>query len=298
MKKKQLITASILLGAVAVVAVVAIFVDALTDYPVYESPVIIAALALLALGTLFGCFNKNVLSLRGIGILIGHLSFVLLLAAAFVGYVWGQSGQMTFVSGAYGSRTVYGQEKNGNRYYFDLPFTVEVSDFSVSYEPYRYDYSVVENGQFVKKGSSGLSENGLDCKNYGVIPLSEFVQSDGTLGTQVQYKDLLATWDGKMPGVSGYTAVICFSDEDGSAVPLTVNHPVAHGGYKFYLTSYSVQGSESGMDYLVSVKVKRDPAINLAVAALILCTIGTFLICFAPDKRRKKTDKTEVSADE
>ena len=294
MRIKSILFSAIILGVAAAVAFAAIFVDSFTDYDIYSSPFIIAALALLGLATLLACFRKKYLSFKGIGFLICHLAVVMLFIAAFVGFVWGQSGQMTLYSGGYGSRTVYAQEK-GEEYYFELPFTVGISDFTVTYEPYKYVYSVVENGEFTEKGKAELTEDGLDCGKYGVIPISAFL-SDGMLKTQVQYQSMLATWNGKTPEISGYNASIVFSDEN-AALPLTINHPVTHGGYKFYLMSYNAQGSESGMDYLVALKVKRDPAIGFAIAAFILCPIGTFLLCLRPLKKRAQSE-TEVSGDE
>ena len=291
MKKHITIIGVILLALAAAASLAAIFIAEFTDFPVYVSYPYIAVLALLAFGTLISCFIKRRFSVRTVGFIICHVSFVLLLASAFCGYIFGMSGQMTLQSGGFSSRTVYAEDEQGS---FDLDYTIACEDFQIEYEPYKYVFSVSTDSGYAEKGKADLTENGLDCGKYGVIPLAEFLQ-DGMVKTQVMYQNLLATWDQHTPSVTGYTAYIRFSDSD-EAQKLSVNHPVTHKKEKIYLISYMQQGDETGMHYLVSLKVKRDPAVNIAIIALALCPAGAFMLCLGG--RKKSADTIDAGGEQ
>ena len=251
--------------------------------PVYSSAVVLAALAVLAALTVACCFAKKWLSLRGIGFLLCHLAVVLFLAAAFVWFVWGAKVTLTLTP----TVTVF-TPLTGD----DLPFSASLTDFTVTNRiKLVYDYATPEGVDYKKRGQASLFvtvEDGkatflsdtLSCGKYGKVPKSELTDENGTLKDQFLYHDLLVTLETEHAAVSvdGYAAAITYSD--GGSDTLSVNHPVMHDGWKLYLMSYT--------DDAVIVEAKHDPALPFAIAGLILCPVGTFLLCLRPRKKREE----------
>lgn len=283
----------VLLLVFALVMLVAVILAELTEMPVYSSPIVIGLLALLGLLTVASCFSKRWLTLKNCGFLIAHLAVVLFLISAFVWYVWGVTGVTTLYAGGNGTRFVYEVDKNGNvTANHEMPFAVQCDDFQIEYHPYKYTYSVVEGSGYVEKGKAELTENGLDCGKYGTVPVSEFYSEDGQMNTQIQYQSLLLSWDGQYPSVKQYHADISFSD--GENARISVNNPASHKGWKIYLQSYSFEATDNGMNFIVTIQAKHDPASDFAILGLALCPIGTFLLCLRP--RRVKRREGESNA--
>ena len=250
--------------------------------PVYSSALVLASLALLACLTAACCFAKKWLSLRGIGFLICHLSLVLFLAAAFVWFVWGQSGTLTLSRiDKQGSSTL----SSGD----ELPFTVTCDNFTVTYRVEdTFAYATPDGADYKERGKTALlaevDGNGvrflsdsLSCGKYGRVPL-DAIYIDGVLQDQVVYNGILLTRLDESAAVRRYTASVTYSDGGHSA--LWVNHPDRHNGWKLYLKSYT--------DERVTLEAKRDPANAFAIAGLILCPVGTFLLCLRPRKKREE----------
>ncbi len=263
----------------------AVLLAELTELPVYDDPFTISGLALLAFLTVICCFSKRWLTLKNCGFLICHLGLVLFLASAFVWYVWGSMGVMSLYAGGQSSRVAYEESDDGAVRTMEMPFAVECSGFEISYHPYRYTYAVLGGSGYEEKGTAELTESGFDCGRYGNVPAECAYGEDGSLKTQIQYENLLLTWDGEYPAVKQYAAEIAFSD--GGVETVSVNNPAVHNGWKIYLMSYSAEMTDSGMATAVNFQVKRDPAVGFATAGLILCPIGTFLLCFRPRGRKE-----------
>lgn len=277
----------ILLLVFAAAMLVAVVLAELTSLPVYSSPVTLGLLALLGLLTLLSCFSKRWLTVKNCGFLIAHLAVVIFLISALVWYVLGVTGVTSLYAGGNGTRFVYETDKKGNVIAtHEMPFTVQCDDFEIEYHPYKYTYSVIEGNGFVEKGTGELTEKGMDCGKYGSVPLAEFYGEDGELKTQIQYGSLLLNWDGKYPDVKQYHADISFSD--GTQKTISVNNPARHQGWKVYLLSYSFEAADNGMNFVVNLQAKKDPASDFAILGLALCPIGTFLLCLRPRRVKRK----------
>lgn len=287
--KQRLKLSVILLLLFAAAMLIAVVLAELTELPVYSSPVTLGLLALLGFLTLLCCFSKRWLTLKNCGFLISHLAVVIFLISAFVWYVTGINGKTSLYAGGNGTRLVYETNSKGEIVAtHEMPFAVSCDDFEITYHPYEYTYSVVEGSGFIEKGKGKLTEDGLNCGRYGNVPLSEFYDENGELKTQVQYQSLLLNWDGKYPEVKQYYADISFSD--GTKKSISVNNPARHNGWKIYLLSYSFETTEGGMNFIVNLQAKKDIASDFAILGLVLCPIGTFLLCLRPRRVKRRED--------
>lgn len=291
--KTKLRLSVIMLLFLAAMLFASAFVAAFTDLPVYDNPILVAVLALFTLLTAASCFSKRWFTLKRCSFIICHLAVVIFFIAAFVWYVWGVRGNMALYEGGNASRVIYEVKDGEIISSTDLPFTIGVTDFEIEYHPYEYTYSVVEGGGYKEKGTAKLTAEGFDCGKYGKVPASAVFDSEGNMQTQIQYDGMLLTWNGETPGVKQYHADIVYSD--GGSDSITINYPATHQGWKIYLLSYSYQATEAGMNWIVTLQVKKDPASYFAIAGLVLCPIGTFLMCMRPRRANKKEEEVEAN---
>ena len=292
--KTRLKLSVIMLLFLAVMFFAATFIEAFTNMPVYDNPVALAVLSLLVLLTAICCFSKRWLTLKKCGFIVCHMAVVVFFIAAFVWHVCGVRGNMVLYAGGNTQRTIYEVDSNGEILsYNDLPFTVGVSDFEIEYHPYEFIYSVIDGTEYIEKGSAKLTSEGFDCGKYGIVPVSEVYNSQGQIKTQIQYKNLLLTWNGEDPGVKQYRADIYYSDGETDAI--SVNRPTVHNGWKIYLMSYSYETTENGMNWIITLQIKRDPVSFLAATGLILCPIGTFLLCMRPRRPKNRGEEGDVN---
>lgn len=299
--KKQLTLSVWLFLLLAGILLVAVILAELTDLSVYDSPVVLAVLAMLAVLTALSCFSKRWLSFHGIGFIACHLSVVLFLVAAFCWFAFGTTGYVQLTSG----RDSYAgfSEKTGTG---EPDFTLECPQFTVVYRyTCRYAYSVIEGTSYVEKGTATLNatyqndaftfeEKPLDCGKYGQVPLSAFYDEEGNWQTQFFHDGMLLTMVEEDSSVKQYSATLSYSD--GGTDTISINHPATHNGWKIYLTSYgeTFYDEHGNPHTYVTLEIKRDVANVFAIAGLILCPVGTFLLCLRP--RRKREKEVEANA--
>lgn len=253
--------------------------------PVYNNPFVLALFAALAVLTLLCCLNKKWLSLHGVGFLLCHVAFVLFLAAAFVYYVVGEDGELELVIGGPAETYVVQDDGMGT---LTLPFSVACSEFDVEYYPQQYAYSAYDPaaGGYAQKGRAARGADGtLDLGKYGVVPAATLAEWEASGEGVLSFGETRIVADGA-PAVREYTAQLRL--DGGAAQPIRVNHPVRHGGWKFYLMSY--RSDNTGTPYAVVLHAKRDPALGVAVAGLALLPVGTFLLCL---RRRNETEEVK-----
>ncbi len=278
-----LVMAAVMLGSVVLAEV--------TERSVYGSPVVLAALTLLTFLTALCCFSKRWLSFHGIGFLTCHIAVVLVFTGAFVWFITGTQGYVPLISG----QTSYAgfSEKTGEA---QPDFTVECTAFTVEYR-YRcvYTYAAAEGTSYVEKGRVQrkatvvdgrftFDESPVHCGSYGDVPASAFYGEDGNLKTQFIYGNLMLTLADETSSVKQYRADLAYSD--GGTADISVNNPTTHKGWKIYLNSYGETFySEDGTPHTrVTLQMKQDKGNPLAMVGLILCPLGTFLLCFRSRK--------------
>lgn len=80
-----------------------------------------------------------------------------------------------------------------------------------------------------------------------------------------------------------FLATLRILDDQGADTSheLKVNHPVAHGGWRFYLTNY--RPFRNG--YIVSLSAKQDPGRPFAIAGIWMIIVGVALTCLQSGRR-------------
>jgi hypothetical protein len=246
---------------------------------IFRSPVFIALLVLLALSCVVCCIAVAVRSVRqrrfGLkqaGLILSHLSAVLILSGAFLRFAYGRDGSFLIpvAAGHFVSRSYDGG--------LALDFGVSGTDLQISYyDPTHYDY-------FAPDANTGAHEF---RKRVSIPPEGPLLVDDGMQVERSKMQDKAGNWspfyflpDGSIlqanRTVKHYSAVIHFKSMDDKVIDkeISVNHPVTFQNWRFYLMS-----AKEGEPYIV-LSGKQDPGWPLVRLGIWMMIAGVGILCF------------------
>ena len=250
---------------------------------VFRTPVFIGLLALLCV-SLGACVLRYRFSARQVGFHLVHVGIIVIIAGAAIGFFTGRSAVITLpITGDHTVARVRASDDS----FIPLGFRFAVTDFSVEmYEPdyalFRPtdtkdnpDYTFVRmirantDGVFVVSPSNRVG--GIELQIRSNVWMRQYVLDNGLI---LQ----------KAPAVPRrFDATLKFSDTASAAreVPLRVNHPVTHHGWRFYLMSYQEEP-----ELCVELTVRKDPGRRIVIAGMYALMLGTLMLCFTRTRER------------
>ncbi len=248
---------------------------------VFRSPVMVALLGALAID-LVVCSVRRRLPWRRVGFYLTHFAVVVILLGAFLGFLFGRQTRFRMpVSADHVTRQLPTERGEPIR----LGFGFAVADFEVTF--YDPDYVLCEprfpdadpgvDDDYVKVREVTVArKERLDLGAHGVVPVEELRDQ---AGNWVHYKELEDGWLLRKipPTARHFAATVHIHQEDGTrkTEALAVNHPVEHGGWRFYLQDY---GEQYG-GYVV-LSARRDPGRWLVIPGMYALMLGVAITCF------------------
>jgi len=246
---------------------------------VFRTPVFMILLGLLT-GALLWCAGKREPGTLRIASRLLHLGVVFLLAGALLGFVKGEKGSICLPLTAKHVLRKFTSEYDK---VVTLDFGVSSQKFKVVYyDPeYRLYRTPTDSAEGRQRplASACLNRKGVYDfgRHAGTIPASRLQDA-----TTKEWLPRLALEDGLVLIMAPltprrYEAELCITEADGKMLekPLSVNHPVDYGGWRFYLTSYDTER----MRYIV-VTAKRKPGLSVVTAGIWMMIVGTAMVCF------------------
>jgi len=241
----------------------------------FRSPVFIGLLAALVVSLVVCCFRRK-WSFKRAGFLLCHVSVIVILAGAFAGFLFSKKTTFSLpVSEAHAFRNLPTSEGGT----IALDFGITVKNFRVEY--YTPGYRLYrppadpQKGDAVFEGEFRFSREGvLDLGEHGRPDVSDL--RDESTGKWKRRHVLKSGWALHMthPAPRHFEATLRFTDED-KDFPLTVNHPVSHEGWRFYLMSYDEKARRS-----VVLSARRDPGRIAVIAGFWMLMAGVAVLCF------------------
>ncbi len=245
---------------------------------IYRHAVFILLLVLFLI-MLALCCKRRKFSLKHLGFFTCHGGVIIILLGAWIGYFHSQTADIHVPVNA--MHDVFLREfpiDSQGRDYFRLPFGIKAKDFNVDfYDPvFRLFKPVPEKQEydFVKEVRLGADDI-LDLGEYGLYTRAQL--RDPTDADWLPFVSLTNEWviqpHRGMP--RHYEALLRFSgvNED---LPLEVNKPITHKGWRFYLMSYQ---EHHGFVFLL-LSVRKDPGRGAVIAGIWVLMIGTAVVCF------------------
>lgn len=255
---------------------------------VFRTPVFVLLLGALSVSCVLCSIRRGLacrrprLALRNAGFHLTHLSVVLILAGAFVGFLAEKRSQFALPVNPQHSVREIPLTGGGTA---DLGFGVAVKSFEVSrFDPdyALYRPAVTEEGgreevEYVLERTVRVSSDGaLDIGPLGRIEAGGLKNDAGEWVTQRALED---GWLLQMisPADREQRAVLRITDDGGTEAEKSsvVNHPAVHRGWRFYLVSYDRESRR----YVVLL-ARRDPGRVLVIAGAFALMAGVALICF------------------
>lgn len=275
------VTIYILIALVLLMLAGAIPVGEGAQVAVFRTPVFVLLLGALSVSCVL-CSIRRRFALRNAGFHLTHLSVVLILAGAFVGFLAEKRGQFALPVDPQHSVRELPLTGGGTA---DLGFGVAVKSFEVSrFDP---DYALYrpavtgeggrEEVEYVLERTVRISSDGtLDLGPLGRIEAGGLKNDAGDWVTQRALED---GWLLQMipPADKEQRAVLRITDDQGTEAEKSsvVNHPAVHRGWRFYLVSYDRESQR----YVVLL-ARRDPGRVLVIAGVFALMAGVALICF------------------
>lgn len=254
-----------------------------TQIIVFHTPVFVLVAGCLVV-YLIVC-SCRLASLRQAAFLLTHLGAVLILAGAFAGFLAGKQGEVSVPVGhEYALSEIPTRDGKVAR----LGFDVSVTNFAV--ERYAPDYAL-----HVPAGSTASSSGSDENRGYtfvkkvrigkdGFLRLDKHEHLDGAAlrNEKGEWTKQHTLSDDRVLQSLGqvdrhYSAALRMTGDDGAAraTELTVNHPVEHRGWRFYLMSYDTEREQT-----VTLAARRDPGRKPVIGGIWALMIGTALLCF------------------
>jgi len=242
---------------------------------VFRSPVFIVLLGAIACSSLVCCFvflrgcrNPNGRGLKQMGIILIHASVALILAGAFLRYLFGEEGTflLPVAPPDYVNTSCDGK--------LSLDFGVSAADLEISYyEPTHYDLLVPSPGANAIKEAHQFSRK-VNIPSDGPLVIDEHVQVELSemKGRDGNWKPFHLLADGSVLRinriVSRYSATLHFEGSDGETLDedIAVNHPATFQKWRFCLMS-----AEEGQPYIV-LSGKKDPGWPLVRVGIWMMT--------------------------
>jgi len=242
-----------------------------TPSPIFQSPVFAVLLGLLAIGILV----RAVRHWRRPAFLLAHLGVVAILAGAFLAFVRGVQGKIVASVGET-LPTREAQSEDGGRA-IPLGFGLTVPEFHMEYFDPSYDWFEPQadgkDPQFtrrIRQGKDGSLDLGAQR-----LAREELRERDG------RWRDQIPLANGgvlcRAPQmVSDYRADVELTTESGRSkrAVLRVNHPVAFGGWRFYLMSCDEGGT------VAHLAARRDPGRLAVIAGIWALFAGVTAMCW------------------
>ena len=247
----------------------------------YYSPVTIVLLGLLA-GSCAWCCRRRRRGWRQAGFLLAHLGVAVVLAGAGAGFLFGARAmvRLPLRSGhRIDTLTVDARRR------IPLGFEVAARDFEVAFYPPTYvrwhplppgevapgdvPFRPGEEFEAERDGPWDLG----DGRTFDPATLWNAFRSEWVPQYSLPDGTLLAIAR-QTPRFFGFTLTIA----DGDArreIPVEVNRPATHGGWRFYLMSYDTRGRS-----YVDLSVRRDPGRTTVIAGIWMLIAGVCILCF------------------
>ncbi|QHI70647.1 cytochrome c biogenesis protein ResB [Tichowtungia aerotolerans] len=237
---------------------------------VYYSPLMILLLALLSGLCVRCCFKR-----RPLGFILVHFGVVIILAGAFVGYVAGTKGSLQL---SLQSPRPQGRLVTQDGATVDFGFDVAAEDFEVWFYPPVYTLyrplppEEILPGQMPFEKIGELNPKGRERLQVGDVQLPvSTLRKNGEWVERYRFADGSFLFRGSpTPSYYGVTLLI-----DGEKIPVSINHPADHHGWRFYLVSYDQRARR-----YVQLSARRDPGRGSVIAGIWIVMIGTFVLCF------------------
>ena len=179
----------VLLGLYAICMAVATFIEkvhgsTLAKAAVYYSPLFILLQFLLALNFVMTAFRHHLFKLKRWGLLLVHISLIIILAGAMVTHISGKEGVLHLREGEISNRIMV-QTNRGQRMLV-LPFQVELVKFTLtrypgSMSPSSYESELLVHIDGTTRRERVYMNNVLDVKGYRFFQASYDADEEGTV---------------------------------------------------------------------------------------------------------------------
>ena len=272
-------------GAVVVMALVVLFllagaipVHQGAQAAVFTTPVFIVLLVLLGASVIACCIRRG-FSLRHLGFHMAHAGVVCILAGAAVGFIAGRAADVTVpvVAGHAISRLLC---RDGTA--IPLDFSIGATRFvAESYDP---DYHLfrpaggTDDPGFEFAGTVRAGGDG----SFAVSPGSRVRAAELRTGSNewVQQHVLDNGWflQKAVAIPRHFQATLRFADESSPTreAELSVNRPVTHHGWRFFLMSYQEEPN-----LRIVLTARKDPGRRAVIAGIYALMAGTGMLCFS-----------------
>ncbi len=241
---------------------------------VYYSPMLILLLALLSSCSI-GCCIKRRFGLKQLGFYLVHVGAVIVLAGAFIGYVAGTKGTLQL---SLMPQQPVGQLLTQEGKTLSFGFEVAAENFSVEFYPPSYQlFRMLPSGQaapgqmpFERAGE--FSADRLDHWRIGEtdVAVSNLWKNGGWVERHRLEDGSILFRGQRTPSHFGVTLLV-----DEKKLPISINHPAGHKGWRFYLVSYDQVAQR-----FVQLSARRDPGRGAVIVGIWVLISGTFILCF------------------
>jgi len=290
-------TGIVLLSLIVLLLLVAVvpIPGGLSTSAIYHSPVFILLLALLCGACVWCCLRRRP-RFRKIGFLMVHLAVVLVLAGAFVAYLFGEEGNLRLPLGARHYADALPPDTRAAPRPRPLGFEIAADDFQIEFYPPTYTlYALlpkeeVEQGQMpyeaLKDYDVGSADT-LSIEGMGDFAVSNLRnEADGEWLPQYRLPNgMVLSLSSKTPAFYGVTLLVRDGELE-TARRVEINAPASYGGWRFYLMSYDSRNLSH-----VDIFVRRDPGRAAVIAGMWILIAGAFVLAF--QRRRRGSDDSE-----
>ena len=272
-------SASLTLGALILLLLVAVIPvpGGLQADALYYSPVFMALLLLLSLLSVRCCLRRKA-GLKQVGFYLVHLSVVLILIGAFVGYLFGVKGMLKLsLKPSVAIDHLTGEKRES----IPFGFAVSAEDFHVEFYPPVYQLYLPVSPEDVTQGQMPFRKAGefnADGRAFWSFEgMGRFAVSNLWNEARQEWVPQQRLADGSLLHLAGqtpkfYGVTLRIGDQ---TLPVSINHPAQYKGWRFYLMSYDQKWQR-----YVHLSVRRDPGRIVVIAGIWLAIIGTFILCF------------------
>jgi hypothetical protein len=245
----------------------------------YYSPVFILLLALLS-GCSIWCCIKRKFSAKQAGFYLVHLGVVAILVGAFIGYVAGEKGtlQLSLLP-----PQPTGQMLTQAGEPVELGFQVSADDFEVEFYPPIYHLYRQRSAEQIQPGEMPFEKVAeydisgkefLDINEVGRLAVSNLWKNGEWMPRRMLDAGSFLHRASQTPSHFGVMLKISDAGEK-LDLPISINHPAGHKGWRFYLMSYD----QTARRYAV-LSARRDPGRNTVIAGIWATMAGMFVLCF------------------
>ncbi len=255
---------------------------------VFKSPVFMICGLLLALSSFLACFKVRFLK-KNIAFFINHLSIVAIITGVFLSIFLEKKGEFRSPLGKDYVIEVVPQPSGKNTMRpvnNDIPlgFGISFSDFEVSY----FDPSFARFKMVQKDNGIGEMYDDYEYVETAQVKDCHLIFSDGlTVEKSALINGFTNEWRTQVPLEDQsilqlnalmdkeYHVTANIYDEERNLIDsqlMKINHPVDHGGWRFYLMSYDKKEKRH-----VTILAKRDPGAPFVTYGLWILLLGVFL---------------------